>query len=103
MIFGLMEEVTNGSGRSRKAVTASEEKLLREVAKRIRKYRKENYSSIEAFANESGISRSQVARYEAPHQEDAKIIDVQLLSLCRILKSLNVPLKDFFSEGFSDY
>jgi len=79
--------------KSRKQLSSEEELLLKKLAQRIHDLRSKKYSSIENFANEHDLPRSQVGRYEIG-------VDMQFLSLSRVLKALDISLKDFFADGF---
>jgi transcriptional regulator with XRE-family HTH domain len=72
-----------------------EKEVLRKVGKRLREYRKEaGYTNYEYFAYENNISRPQYGKYEAG-------ANIQLNTLIRILKALDVSLEEFF-EGFDE-
>ncbi|MFV0573767.1 MAG: helix-turn-helix domain-containing protein [Xanthomarina gelatinilytica] len=45
------------------------------------------------FAFDNGISRAQYGRYE-------KGSDLRFSSILKILKAMDISVKDFFSEGF---
>lgn len=71
-------------------------KLLGKLATRIKTLRiQKGYTNYEHFANESGISRTQYGKYEVGE-------NLKLLTLAKILKTMDVSLKDFFSEGFEE-
>lgn len=75
-------------------MTKEEEKLLRQMGKRIKDLRvKAKYTSQEAFAYDAGIPRAQYGRYEAGS-------NITLLSLSKIIKFHKITLSQFFSEGF---
>lgn len=79
----------------RKAVQPKEEgsKDLKKVGERLKHYRrKAGYTSSEYFAYENGISRPQYGKYEAG-------ANIQLNTLMKILKAMNVSLEEFF-KGF---
>lgn len=70
------------------------EKQLHNLGERFKKLRKENgFSNYEHFAYENDLSRSQYGRYENGE-------DLRFSSLLRVLKAMDISLKDFFSEGF---
>lgn len=70
------------------------EKQLLNLGERFKKLRKEmGFSNYEHFAYENELSRSQYGRYENGE-------DLRFSSLLKVLKAMNVSLKDFFSEGF---
>lgn len=67
---------------------------LQNLANRIKQLRIEKgYSSYEYFAYDHNIPRAQYGRYE-------KGEDLKFSSLLKILKALDISLKDFFNEGF---
>lgn len=67
---------------------------LENLAKRLRELRKEKgYSNYEQFAFEHELPRAQYGRYE-------KGEDLRFSSLLKVLKAMNISLKDFFGEGF---
>lgn len=66
---------------------------LKKVGERLKYYRKKaGYTSSEYFAYENGISRPQYGKYEAG-------ANIQLNTLMKILKAMNVTLEEFF-KGF---
>src|SRR4051812_10024078 len=70
-----------------------EEKYLKMVGERLRFYRlKAGYTNYEYFAYDNGINRPQYGKYEAG-------ANIQLNTLMKILKALNVSLEEFF-HGF---
>lgn len=67
---------------------------LQKLAKRIKDLRIEKgYSSYEYFAYDHNIPRAQYGRYE-------KGEDLKFSSLLKILKGLDISLKDFFGEDY---
>jgi hypothetical protein len=75
-------------------MTKEEEKLLRQMGKRIKDLRvNAGYSSQESFAYDASIPRAQYGRYEAG-------TNITILSLNKILKFHKITLEVFFSEGF---
>lgn len=67
---------------------------LHKLANRIKELRiKKGYTSYEYFAYDHNIPRAQYGRYE-------KGEDLKFSSLLKILKGLNISLKEFFEEGF---
>ncbi len=69
---------------------------LESLAKRLREVRKERgFSNYEQFAFENEIPRAQYGRYEKGH-------DLRFSSLIKILKAMDISLKDFFSDGFEE-
>ena len=76
-----------------KKTVSEEEKYLKKVGERLKHYRqKAGYTNYEYFAYENNISRPQYGKYEAG-------ANIQLNTLIRILKALNVSLEEFF-KGF---
>jgi transcriptional regulator with XRE-family HTH domain len=75
--------------------TLTEEELhLKKIGERLKYFRKKaGYSNYEYFAYENNFSRPQYGKYEAG-------ANIQLNTLMKIVKALNVSLKEFFSEGF---
>lgn len=74
---------------SDKTVT-TETKKLKQIGERLKYYRKmAGYTSYEYFAYENNISRPQYGKYEAG-------ANIQLNTLIKILKALNVSLEEFF-------
>lgn len=66
------------------------------LGNRIKSLRKAaGYSNYEQFAFQNEINRSQYNRYENGE-------DLRFSSLLRVLKALNISLKDFFAEGFDE-
>ena len=82
--------------KSTKTVSKSdkeETKSLKKVGERLKYYRKKaGYSNYEYFAYENDFSRPQYGKYEAG-------ANIQLNTLMKILKALNVSLDEFF-KGF---
>ena len=71
-----------------------EELNLKKVGERLKYFRKKaGYSNYEYFAYENNFIRPQYGKYEAG-------ANIQLNTLIKILKALNISLKEFFSEGF---
>jgi len=69
---------------------------IESLAKRLKEVRKERgFTNYEQFAFENEISRAQYGRYE-------KGQDIRFSSLIKILKAMNISLKDFFSKGFEE-
>jgi len=67
---------------------------LKQIGERLRYFRKKaGYTNSEYFAYEHNISRPQYGKYEAG-------ANIQLNTLMKILKALNVSLEEFFS-GFT--
>ena len=70
-------------------------KLLKKVGERLKYYRKKaGYTNSEYFAYEHEFSRPQYGKYEAG-------ANIQLNTLMKILKALNVSLEEFF-KGFDE-
>jgi len=67
---------------------------LSSLGKRLRELRKkQGYSNYEQFAYKNDIPRAQYGRYENGE-------DLRFSSLVKVLKALNISLKEFFSEEF---
>jgi len=72
-----------------------EEKVLCQLGKRLRYYRKlRGYTNYEHLAYDLGISRSQYGKYENGG-------NIKFSTLCKILNHLDVTLENFFKEGFN--
>ena len=73
---------------------SDETENLKQVGDRLKYYRKKaGYTNYEYFAYENDISRPQYGKYEAG-------ANIQLNTLMKILKALNVSLEEFF-KGFN--
>jgi transcriptional regulator with XRE-family HTH domain len=73
----------------------SQEYLIK-LGKRIKELRiKKGYTNYEYFAFENGIGRAQYGKYETGG-------NIQFDTLIRIIKALDISIKDFFSEGFDE-
>jgi len=71
-------------------------KQLQNIGNRFKQLRKEKgYTNYELFAFDNDIPRAQYGRYE-------KGSDLQFSSILKVLKALDISLKDFFSEGFDE-
>ncbi len=69
---------------------------LQNMGKRFKLLRKKKgYTNYELFAFDNDIPRAQYGRYE-------KGSDLRFSSIVKVLKALDVSLKDFFSEGFDE-
>ncbi len=67
---------------------------LDNLGKRIKEVRKEKgYDNYEQFAFDNELPRAQYGRYEKGH-------DLRFSSLLKVLKAMNISLKEFFGEGF---
>lgn len=67
-----------------------EKEFLRKIGQRLKYYRKlAGYSNYEYFAYENNFSRPQYGKYEAGS-------NIQMNTLYRILKALNVTPEEFF-------
>jgi transcriptional regulator with XRE-family HTH domain len=72
----------------------TEKEILDQLASRLKSLRiKKGFSNYEHFANVSGISRTQYGKYEVGE-------NLKILTLVKILKTMDITLKEFFSEGF---
>lgn len=70
------------------------EKQLANLGERLKEIRKEKgYTNYEQFAFDNEIPRAQYGRYE-------KGQDLRFSSLLKVLKALNISLKEFFQQGF---
>jgi transcriptional regulator with XRE-family HTH domain len=79
-----------------KQLSKEEEALLKKLGARIRDLRiQKGFTNYEHFAYENNISRTQYGKYEVGE-------NMKILTLVRILKSLDMSLTEFFSEGFDD-
>lgn len=71
-------------------------KELNKLGTRLKHYRKlKGYSNYERLAYDMGISRTQYGKYEAGG-------NIKYTTLVKILKHLNISLKEFFQDGFDD-
>lgn len=71
-----------------------ENDYLIKLGKRIKELRiKKGYTNYEYFAFENEIGRAQYGKYETGG-------NIQFDTLIRIIKALDISVKDFFSEGF---
>ena len=69
-------------------------KQLENIGERLRTLRNElGFTNYEQFAFDYEIPRAQNGRYENGE-------DLRFSSLLKVLKAMNISLKDFFSEGF---
>jgi transcriptional regulator with XRE-family HTH domain len=67
---------------------------LENLGKRLKDIRKgKGYSNYEQFAFDNEIPRAQYGRYEKGH-------DLRFSSLLKVLKAMDISLKDFFNKGF---
>jgi transcriptional regulator with XRE-family HTH domain len=71
-----------------------QEEDLKKLGERIRSLRiKKGYNNYESFAYEHDKARAQYGKYE-------KGENITYISLLRVIKALDLSVKDFFSEGF---
>lgn len=71
-----------------------ETKQLKKIGDRLKYFRKQaGYTNYEYFAYENDLSRPQYGKYEAG-------ANIQLNTLMKILKALDVTLEEFF-KGFN--
>lgn len=69
---------------------------LENLAKRIKQLRKEKgITNYEHLAYMSNTSRSMISRFENGH-------DVRFSTLLRVIKALDISVKEFFGEGFEE-
>jgi transcriptional regulator with XRE-family HTH domain len=80
---------------ARKKLSKVEQDLLKSLGARIRELRQQKNDSYENFAFEHDLPRAQFGRYELG-------TNVTILSLCRVLKALDISLKEFFATGFEE-
>jgi transcriptional regulator with XRE-family HTH domain len=67
---------------------------LENLGDRLREVRKEKgYANYEQFAFDNELPRAQYGRYE-------KGQDLRFSSLVKVLKAMDISLKEFFSTGF---
>lgn len=67
---------------------------LENLGERLKEIRREKgYTNYEQFAFDNEIPRAQYGRYEKGH-------DLRFSSLLKVLKAMDISLKDFFSQGF---
>lgn len=67
---------------------------IQKLAERIKELRiKKGYTSYEYFAYDNNIPRAQYGRYE-------KGEDLKFSSLLKVIKGLDMSIKEFFEEGF---
>jgi transcriptional regulator with XRE-family HTH domain len=81
----------NVKGKKATSLPKDEAKYLKMVGERLKHYRKKaGYTNYEYFAYENGFNRPQYGKYEAG-------ANIQLNTLIKILKALNVSLEEFFN------
>lgn len=79
---------------SAKSKVIENEEYLKLLGKRLKELRiKKGYTNYENFAFEHGIGRAQYGKYETGG-------NIQFNTLVKILKALEISVKDFFAEGF---
>jgi transcriptional regulator with XRE-family HTH domain len=88
--------MTPKNSRNKKSETDDNERIyLKKIGERLRYFRKKaGYTNSEYFAYENNISRPQYGKYEAG-------ANIQLNTLIKILKAMNVSLEEFFT-GFNE-
>ena len=87
---------SKNSGNIKKETNHEESIYLKKIGDRLKYFRKKaGYTNSEYFAYENNISRPQYGKYEAG-------ANIQLNTLIRILKLMNVTLEEFFT-GFNEY
>ena len=73
--------------------STEEKQNLKKIGERLKYFRKKaGYTNYEYFAYENNFSRPQYGKYEAG-------ANIQLNTLMKILKALNISLEEFF-KGF---
>ena len=69
---------------------------LKNLGDRLKTLRKERgYSNYEQFAFDNELPRAQYGRYEKGH-------DLRFSSLLKVLKAMDISLREFFSIGFDN-
>lgn len=92
MLFSLIWHMKKKA--TKKKTEVENDEYLKKLGKRIKDLRiKKGYTNYEYFAFEHNIGRAQYGKYETGG-------NIQFNTLVKILKALNITLKDFFSEGF---
>jgi transcriptional regulator with XRE-family HTH domain len=88
--------MTSKNSTNKKSETDNDERIyLKKIGERLRYFRKKaGYTNSEYFAYENNISRPQYGKYEAG-------ANIQLNTLIKILKAMNVSLEEFFT-GFNE-
>ncbi len=77
-----------------KKTAVNDDEYLKKLGKRLKELRiKKGYTNYEYFAFENNIGRAQYGKYETGG-------NIQFDTLVKILKALDISLKDFFAEGF---
>jgi len=72
-------------------------KFHREMGERIKNLRKQKgYKNHEKFANDHDFARAQYNKYE-------KGVGMNFTSIVKVAAAMGVSLKEFFSQGFSDF
>jgi len=72
------------------------ESQLENLGNRFKEIRREKgYANYEQFAFDNELPRAQYGRYE-------KGQDLRFSSLLKVLKAMDISLKDFFGEGFDE-
>ena len=67
---------------------------MENLGKRLKEIRiKRGYTNYEQFAFDNELPRAQYGRYE-------KGQDLRFSSLIKVLKAMNISLKEFFEQGF---
>jgi len=70
------------------------EEALKRLGNRLRTLRKaKGFTTAEGAADKFGFQRSQYTRYEAGS-------NLTYLTLVELLQKMNIPISEFFSEGF---
>jgi transcriptional regulator with XRE-family HTH domain len=79
-----------------KSEESEESVYLKKIGDRLKYFRKKaGYTNSEYFAYDNNISRPQYGKYEAG-------ANIQLNTLIKILKAMNVSLEEFFT-GFNKF
>ena len=84
------------SSKGKRSLLDEQQWVIKKIGERIKQLRLEKgYKSYELFAFENEIDRAQYGRFE-------RGANMQIASLVKVLKALDVSIEDFFSEGFDE-
>ena len=82
------------AGNSNEELKQLKKEMVERLAARIRALRKEKgFTNYEKFANQYNLSRSLVGKFETGQ-------NMTFFSIVLVAKALDMPLSEFFSEGF---
>ncbi len=80
----------------KKELPIDEELLFKLIGARLKQLRIEKgFTNYEHFAYDNSISRTQYGKYETGS-------NIQILTLFKILRGLNISFEEFFSQGFDE-